>query len=446
MATWSIGASQLGGLDIGASQGGTVTYTSTASTAAALQMVWLSEVDDYEDFEAGVKDADSFSLVVPTTNDIRWAEALETLLVGTSGDEWVIRSNDLDTPITPTNHTIKQQSNHGSRNIQPAKVNEQILFVDFVGRKMRELTFNGDKYVAPDLTALAEHITSSGIVCIAHQRNPDSILWCVLDDGSLICLTYEREQNVVAWSKHPIDGTVQSVCVTPGSTEDEIYISVFRTITGETVTYESETVTYEGETITLVSYVTYIEKMMPKNFGADIEDAFFVDSGITFESAIATTTVTGLTHLVGETVVILADGEVQDSKVVDEDGEIELDTAANTVQVGLSFTYKLEPMRPDISGPGGTTHSSIVHVPEMGISFLNTMNAKYGVSDSALYDIDWTNVRWANNTDITGLFTGDVIVAVDGGFTLDNNLIISGSDPLPCTVRALVPRMDVTGR
>jgi len=446
MATWSIGASQLGGLDIGASQGGTVTYTSTASTAAATQMVWLSEVGDYEDFEEGVKDADSLSLVIPTTNDIRWVEALEALLVGTSGDEWRVGSNDLETPITPTNFTVKQQSNHGNRNIQPAKVNEQILFVDFVGRKVRELTFNGDKYIAPDLTSLAEHITESGIVCMAHQKNPDSILWCVLDDGSLICLTYEREQNVVAWAKQPIDGDVLSVCVTPGEDEDEIYISVFRTIIGETVTYESKTVTYEDETVTLVSYVTYIEKMMPRLFGTDIEDAFFVDSGITFESAIATTTVTGLTHLVGETVTILADGEVQDSKVVDEDGEIELDTAANKVQVGLPFTYKLEPMRPDISGPGGITHGSLVKVPEMGISFLNAMNAKYGVDDDTLYDIDWTNAQWENNTEITGLFAGDVVVSVDGGFTLDNNLIISGSSPLPCTVRALIPRMDVTGR
>lgn len=406
--------------------------------------IWFSEVDDFDDFEAGVKDADSFSLTIPATNEIRWIESLEALLVGTSGGEWRVGSNDLGTPITPTNFTVKQQSNYGSRNIQPAKVNEQILFVDFVGRKTRELTYSDavQKYVAPDLTALAEHITSSGIVCIAHQRNPDSILWAVLDDGSLISMTYEREQNVVAWSKHPIDGEVLSVAVTPSADEDEIHLSIIR---DETVTYGGETVTYESATVTYG--VVYIEKMMPRIFGTDLTDAFFVDSGITVTNTPASTTIAGLTHLVGKTVTVLGDGTFYTpTAVVDDDGEVEISTAVEKAQVGLAYTYKLEPMRPDVAGAGGTSHGSIVKVPEMGISFLNTMNAKYGVDDDTLYAVDWTNARWTNNTEITGLFTGDVVVVVDGGFTLENNLIISGSDPLPATVRALIPKLEVSGR
>lgn len=413
------------------------------------QKVWFSETGDYENFEEGINDADSFSLSIATTNEIRWVESLDALLIGTSGDEWIIQSNKLDTPITPTSFTVRQQTSYGNRNIQPVKVNEQILFVDFVGRKVRELTYSEavQKFVAPDLTALAEHITSSGIVCMAHQRNPDSILWCVLDDGSLVSMTYEREQNVVAWADHPIDDKIQSVCVIPEDDEDEIWLSIFRTIAGETVTYESATVTYESETVTLVDYVIYIEKMMPRIFGTELKNAFFVDSGITATNTPASVTITGLTHLIGETVTVLGDGTVYTpTAVVDSSGEVTISTAVSTAQVGLPFTYKLEPMRPDVAGAGGTTHGSIVKVPEMGISFLNTMNAKYGVDDDTLYAVDWTNARWTNNTEITGLFTGDVVVVVNGGFTLENNLIISGSDPLPATVRALIPKMEVTGR
>lgn len=428
--TWTIGSSQLGGVDIGASQQSSQ-YSSLAETAIKEQMVWFSEVGDYDDFDEGVNDADAFSLSIPTTNDIKWVEALDVLFLGTTGDEWIIRSNDLDTPITPNNWTVKQYSNHGSKAIQPIKINEQILFVDFVGRKVRELTFtDAPGKVVPDLTALAEHITASGIVCIAHQRNPDSILWAVLDDGSLLSMTYEREQDVVAWSKYPIDGTVQSACIIPSSDEDEIWLSIRRTING--------------------SDVTYIEKMMPRDFGSDLDDAFFVDCGLTYDST-ATSTVTAA-HLKGETVSILADGVVFDDAVADAStGVVTLKlngvaTQASTVQYGLAYTYKLEPMRPDITGPGGTTHGSIVKVPEMGISFLKTMNAKYGVDDNSLYDIDWANSLWTNNAEIDGLFTGDVVVSINGGFTIENNLIISGSDPLPCTVRALVPRIDKTGR
>ena len=206
-------------------------------------VIYLSETGDYDNFEAGVNNADSFSVLVPSTNDFRWVESLESLLVGTAGDEWRIFSNKLDTPLTPTNRTIKQQTAYGSSKVQPIKVNEVILFVDFVGRKVRELTYGGyqqDKYAAPDLTALSEHITEGIIVNIAHQRNPDSILWCVLDDGSLISMTYERKENVVGWAKHPIAGTdidVKSVCVVPSTTEDYVWLVAERTINSATVTY-----------------------------------------------------------------------------------------------------------------------------------------------------------------------------------------------------------------
>lgn len=402
--------------------------------------VWLSRTDDYENFDEGTLDADSFSLTIPTTNDIRWVESLEALFVGTAGDEWKIASNELGTPLTPANWTIKEQSRYGSNTVQPVKINEQILFVDRVGRKVRELTYSdqSQKYVAPDLTALSEHITESGIVCLAHQRNPDSILWAVLDDGSLVSMTYEREQDVVGWAKHPIGGTapsgendviVQSVCIIPSTDEDQIWISVQRSVNS--------------------SDVTYIEKMMPRDFGSDTDDAFFIDSGLTTTAPAATIT---LAHLVGETVSILADGVVMDDAVVGVAGATDVKLAgvatnATVVQAGLPYTSKLEPMRPDITGGDGTTHGTLVKVPEMVVSLLNSANVQYGVSDDELLDIDIDNDENAvNNSEIDGLFTGDIVVTVGGGFSIDNNLIISTDAPSPCIVRALVPRMDVTGR
>lgn len=404
----------------------------------------MSETGDYEDFEAGVNDADSFSLAIPTTNEIRWVESLEALFVGTSGDEWKIGSNELDTPLTPTNFTAKQQSNYGSAAVQPFKVNEQILFVDFVGRKVRELTYSETvrKFVAPDLTALAEHITKSGIVCVAHQRNPDSILWAVLDDGSLISMTYEREQNVVAWADHPIDGEVLSVAVAPSADEDRISLSVLR---DETVTYGGETVTYESATVTYG--IVYIEKMMPRSFGSDLTDAFFVDSGITVTNSPASTTISGLTHLVGKTVTVLGDGTAYTpTAIVDDDGEVEISTAVETVQVGLAYTSKLQPMKPVVNTQMGTSAASITTVKEMGVSLLNSAGVKYGASDSTLYDINLDDASWTNLTEIDNLFTGTITVAIDGGFSLEQPLIISSSSPLPLTVRALIPRLEVSGR
>lgn len=388
--------------------------------------VWFSYVEDYENFEAGVKDADSFELVITTTNDIRWLESLESLVLGTSGDEWRIGSNRMEQPISPTNFSARQQSTYGSRDIQAIRVNDTVLFIDFVGRKVRELTYNGDKYVAPDLTALAEHITWTGITNIALQRNPDSILWCVLEDGSLVTMTYERDQKVVAWAKYPIDGLVQSVTVIPGEYEDNVFITIRRTING--------------------ANVIYIEKFAPRVFGTLIEDAFFVDCGATFEAGTATTTVTGLGHLIGETVAVLGDGVVQATKVVNGSGNITLATAAKKVQAGLAYTSKLTPLMPYTHDQFGISQGRKIRVPEMSISYVNTMDAQYGAETSVLFDTNWTNPEWTNTSAITGLFTGTVIVSVDGGFSADNSLVISSASPLPVVVRAIIPRIEITGR
>jgi hypothetical protein len=387
--------------------------------------VWFSETGDFEDFEVGTKDADSFSLEIPSTNSIVWVKSIDEILVGTTGDEWSIRSNKLGTPITPTNYLVLSETTIGSSPLQPVKVHNVLLFVDFVRRKIREFTMgDSGKFVAPDMTALAEHITDSGITWIAFQKNPDEILWCGLTDGSLLSMTYERENNVVAWAKHPTDGNVQWGSVIPGADEDEVWISVERDVNGVDM--------------------VLIEVFEPRKF-ATISDCHFVDSGVFYDGTAATVITVG-DQLIGETVHILADGVVVTPQVVDSNGQITLATAASKVHAGRPFTPKLEPMRPDIATATGTTHSSLIKVPEMGISFLNTMNATYGVTDAKQFDINWTDARWANNTSITGLYTGDIIVAIDGGFSLDNNLIVSSSSPLPITVRCLVPKIERTSR
>jgi len=393
-----------------------------------LLTVWLGHSGDYENFEAGVKAADSFELVVPTANDIMWFEALEALVLGTSGDEWRIGSNRMEQPLTPTNYTVRQQSTYGGRNIQAIRANDKILFVDFVGRKIQELAYNGDKYVALDLTSLAEHITLSGIVWTAYQKNPDSILWCGLDNGSLIGMVYNREQNVVAWFPCPIDGDVYSGCVTPGANEDNVTLAVKRTIND--------------------ADVVCIEKFSSRIF-TDIEDCFFVDCGITYEGA-ATSTITGLGHLEGKTVKVLGNGVVFDDAVVSS-AQIttKLATVTTTVtkaQVGLAYTSKLQPMRIVVGTSRGSSQGLVARVPKMSISFLNSMDAQYGASDTNLKDINWDDPQLENSEDsIAGLFTGEATVSVDGGFSVQNPIIVSTDAPLPCVIRSLMPRLEVSG-
>ena len=389
------------------------------------QGIWLSKTGKFENFEAGINDDNSFALRLPTANRGRWLGSLGTLAAGTAGDEWRIKA-PLDESLTPKNWDMKKQTAYGSANMQVIEIGSVILFVDFVGRKIREFTFKeaDQKYVAPDLTALAEHITVSGIVSFAHQKNPDSILWCVLDNGNLITLSYEREQNVVAWARMPMDGLVQSVMVIPAPLEDEVWISIVRAIDGEAK--------------------VYIEQFQSRTLDIRKENAFFVDSGIIYTGP-ATDTITDLGHLEGKIVKILADGEVLDEQRV-VSGQISLATQASNVRAGLVYDSKVAPMRLDITTQGGTTHGSIKRTHELVVSFLDTVGAKYGASDTTLFDIDFDEAGLKNTSEIEGLFTGDVKVHSDSGFDIEDSIVISQSDPLPATVRAIIVRTEKTGR
>ncbi len=392
------------------------------------QNMWLSETGRFEDFEAGLKDADAFTLTLPTADRGRWLGSLEILAAGTSGGEWRIRATTLDAKLTPKNWEMKEQTTYGSADIQAMEVNEAIIFIDYVARKIREYTFSDpkQKYVSPDLTAMAENITSGGITSAAIQKNPDSIIWFTIANSPyLISMTYEREQNVVAFAEHPLggDGIAESICITPSTNEDIITLTVRRTINGSTV--------------------RFIEEMQPRDWGSTTSaaDSFFVDAGIVDTGG--STTISGLDHLEGETVAVLVDGAVQASKVV-SGGEITIDEAGDRVVVGLPYEYQVSPMRPDIVTQAGTTHGSIMIVPEIVLSLFASGGVEYGDGTNQKAIDFRTTEPYGSPPD---LFTGDTdALAFDGGFTKDVDIVISGSDPLPCTLRAIIMRTEKVGR
>ena len=161
-----------------------------------------------------------------------------------------------------------------------------ILFVQRALRKVRELAyvFEDDGFRAPDLTLVSEHISRSGIVEMTYQTEPQSLLWCTLTDGTLICLTYERDQKVVGWSRHVLGGQsdagtaqtkVESVAVIPNTngTADELYIVVQRYINGATR-----------------RYIEYLKPHWEES--NDPEDAFFVDCGLSLDVPLTITAAT----------------------------------------------------------------------------------------------------------------------------------------------------------
>ena len=199
----------------------------------------------YEDFTPATDNEDSGAVNVElATNssgdgsDIRWIIGANFLLVGTYGSEFVVKGSG-DSGITPTDVHARARSNWGTESIQPIVVDSMIHFVQRTGKKVRQFVYDYylDAYKAVDISLFSEHLLESPIKAIAYQKNPDSLLWCLREDGKVAGLTLETNQQIQAWCLMEFDGTVESIETIPSynGLYDEVYMIVKRKINGNTV-------------------------------------------------------------------------------------------------------------------------------------------------------------------------------------------------------------------
>lgn len=297
------------------------------------ETIWPSQTGDFENFTRSrtIRATDSVPLGISgrQINTVRGMINLRELLVFSSSAEFAFSGPSGVFDIT--NPVQRQFGELGSSVVEPLIVNDTALIVDRTGSSIHDLryAFEQDGYNGRDISILASHFfKGKNVAGWDFALNPDSIVWVYLDDGTLLSLTYEREQQVWAWSEHDVGGAVESLAIIPRNNYDAVYIIVRRTIDGQTK--------------------RYIECIGERQF-EDIADAFFVDSGITYDGA-ATTTITGLDHLEGEPVVALADGVVIPNLTVSS-GQVTLPNAASKVHVGLEMVAEFETLPPAVEIP-----------------------------------------------------------------------------------------------
>ena len=364
--------------------------------------IWGSQSADYENFGLGPYDADAleYRIAANQVNEMRWMLPTKALLVGTAGSEFRVVGS-ADSPLTPSNVDVKNETTHGSDDVSPVRIGHKLLFVQRAGRKVREIgyTFESDSFLAGDLTTLADHLTEGGIVDMAYQQEPNSILWCVRADGVLLGLTYNREQEVLAWHWHETDGEIESVCAVPdpANLRDELWLMVKRTIGGATK--------------------RYIERLDP--------DRPNVDSFVVYSGA-ATVTITGLSHLNGKTVDALADGFVVKGKVV-AGGQITLGTAASLVVVGLPYESELIPSRPEFSTDKVTTIGKKKQWVSIFLRLLDTAGIEINGDEPPF------RTGAAPLDSPPDLFTGDLSLSYLG-ISTEADIVIKQKNPLPATI------------
>jgi hypothetical protein len=405
-----------------------------AGTTLQPQTIFASKSGDYENMAptelSGSVIDDSGLVYTISTDDVnvaRWFNPNRVLSLFTSGGEFSISAASATAAITPTNIRVSRETNRGcAEGITPVRVDGAILYWSRSKRKLFEYiySFSEDAFKSGEASIFSEHISRTGAVAMAIAPEPDQILWTARADGQLIGFTYDRSQEVSGWHRHILGGTdavVESVAVIPSTdgTFDQLWMIVKRTING--------------------AIKRYVETLQPdpdKDLVYDKSKMWYLDSALNYSGA-PITTVSGLNHLIGETVDILADGAVVAPKTVNGSGQITLDTAASSLIIGLPYTSKMSPVNIEQGGDFGTAQTKRGRLLKLGLRFYKTIGAKFGRDEDHLEVIPFRTASTPMGSS-PDLFTGDKVVVFEGTWDRERNVTVVQDQPYPMTILGLV--------
>lgn len=276
--------------------------------------LWMSKSSDLFNFDLGKAlddDAIEFGILSDQVNAIKAVVSTRHLLVFTTGAEWMVSGE----PLTPEKIQLKRQTSVGiyaDKILAPQQIDGATIFVSANGRQLREFLYTDveQAYQAKDLTILANDIIRRPRD-VDYDKN-DCVIYLVLEDGTVSCLTTYRTEDVNAWSRLKTQGEFLSVAVI-GS---DIYFCVKR------------------------NNGYFIEK---------ITDDYYSDCSICLTSEEPLREWDGLSHLEGEEVVVLANGFSVGKFVVSE-GKINLLEEATEIIAGLPYEHLIEPLPYMVNG------------------------------------------------------------------------------------------------
>jgi hypothetical protein len=361
-------------------------------------------------------------------NTLRWIVPTQRgVVLGAQSGEWLFgAASQTNMVLTPSNNMARKQGDRGSDDtVAGLRVDGAVLFVQRGGQKVREFVFDfgSDSYRSSDLTILAEHITGTGLTDADFVSSPDAVLWFVRSDGALVSLTYDREQDVRAWCVHYLgngsggNAFVESCAAVPSpdGTTDDLYV-VCRRASGRTI------------------------EVIRSPFRADrdgVNAGFFVDCGLTY-SGTPVNRVTGLSHLEGQTVSILADGATRTpQKVVSGAVSIGL-PAASLIHVGLPYVSRISTLPLADTGPAGTVQGARKRPHEVRLLLHETGGVAVGQRGDTSPTTVYFRTPYDPMSQAVGLFTGTKRWVPSTNWDRFGQLSIWSVGPQPMTLQGMV--------
>ncbi len=401
-----------------------------ANSDTQRQTVFMSQTANFDNFRTSTptraSDAITFSIAGTQVNEVRHIVEIENMILLTSGGVWRVTEGQ-DRVITPATVGVRNQSGKkGSSWVPPIKVGETVLYVQNLGSRIRDLRYQTiDVYSSADLSIMSQHLFEDYTVEeMTYSDEPFGILWAVRDDGRLLGMTYQEEQQVWGWHQHVTDGEFESCATIEEDRRDATYVIVKRTINNQTR--------------------RYIERFEKRDVST-VEDVFCVDSGLNYDGT-AATVISGLDHLEGESVAVLADGNEVTGLTVSS-GAITLPRAASKVVVGLPYTPKIQTLDIDTGEVATTLKAREVNIARVTIEVESSRSLFVAPVLDDGTEGEFREVKPRQDSDGYGaipLRTYKAEVTAEPNWSKGGGLVLKGSSPLPLAILSVVPEFDIS--
>lgn len=475
-------------------------YAASAEAPITVWGSQVSRFDNFNSSDLVLAtDAYEFTLDASGVSPIRHLLPMRGgLLAMTAENIWLLNGGNENRPLTATNALAEPQTYTGVSNLRPLRVGSAILYTEGKGYAVRELLYNefSRVYSGQDRSILASHLFGPGktVTAWGFQESPYKVVWCIREDGALLAFTTVAEEDVFAWTPCSTRGRFLDLVVIREGTEDRVYLMVERFISGRwskfiermdlrqfsnledawcldcaldyPLTFPAGTVTVYGEGYATIADGSFdgttgrvlhlgggiwditsataeraelSMRAAPSNWVPETGNAytFPVPSG-NWSLTVPVSSVGGLHHLEGETVHILADGNVLSPRIV-TNGQVALDQPASRIIVGLRFTCKAKTL--PLIAAGENIEAKRKRVVAVSMRLNNSRALRVGDTYETVYELpERTNESWGNPIrPLSGLIKTPV------GTTWDEESFTHFllEDPLPVTLLSLVQSVEV---
>lgn len=400
-----------------------------ANTNEQRQTVFTSQTGNFDSLRTSTPtradDAVTFSIAGREVNEIRHIVELDAMMLLTSGGVWRVTEGQ-DMVLTPATVGIRKQSNKGASYVAPVISDSTIIYAQSAGTRIRDFVPvpEATRSQGDDLSVMAQHLFDGyQIEEMTLADEPYSILWVVRSDGTLLGLTYQRQQEVWGWHQHTTNGTFESVTSVREGDRDAVYFVVNRSINGVTK--------------------RYIERMEARDVSS-AENAWCVDSGLRYEGVPATV-ISGLDHLEGEDVAVVADGNVVADMTV-ESGAITLPREASKVTVGLGYVCTMDTLDLDTGQLAQTLKTRNISINEVMIELIDSRGVSAGaIKDDGTASMQEIKPRYDSfGYGAIPLTSLKERVTMDPSWTLGGRTRIQQTNPMPMAVLSVIPNVDIS--